>query len=129
MRIQQVLRLLSILSLATSTIAHADELVGEYQAYISEQDLYNSSGARLTAPWQVVRQDRANYHKFGKRDADDQYDDFFASAKNREIVERLIQNGSIDPSAADAILSGGVYINVKIFGNGSVGRSVFVNVK
>jgi len=108
--------------------AHADELIGEYRAYISEQDLYNSSRERLTQPWQIIRQDRANYHKFNIQDADDQFDSFFASAANREIMEKLIQRGSIEPIASKAIVQGYVYIDVKIFGSGGIGKSVSVEV-
>ena len=70
-------------------VANADKLIGEYRAFISESDLYNSAGERLTEPWQVIRQDRANYHQFELRDPEDQYDSFFAVKRNRELLERL----------------------------------------
>lgn len=60
------------------TPAAAQDLIEEYRAYISERDLHNSAGERLTRPWEIIRQDRANYHKFGVPDLDDYYDGFFA---------------------------------------------------
>ena len=37
-------------------------------------------------------------------------DSFFASARNRELAERMIRNGSIEGSAARALLGGDVRI-------------------
>lgn len=115
--------------IASSAPARADELIEEYRAFISENDLYNSSGTRLTKPWEIVRQDRANYHKFGLADAGDYYDSFFSSAKNREIVERMIANGLIDPAAAEGVVSGNVFIRVRVYGVGTVGRSINIVVE
>lgn len=95
--------------------ASADRLVEEYNAYIGEEDLYNSYGERLTAPWQVIRQDRANYHRYGISQPGDEGDSFFASAKNREKAERMIQYGTIERRAARDVLRGGALINVQIF--------------
>ena len=95
--------------------AKADRLVEEYNAYIGEEDLYNSNGEALTEPWQVIRQDRANYHRYGVRQPGDEGDGFFASAKNREQAERMIEYGTIENRAARALLRGGSVINVQIF--------------
>nr|WP_210296904.1 hypothetical protein [Gellertiella hungarica] len=106
--------------------ALADELIGSYRAYIGEDDLYNSSGERLRQPWQVLRQDRANFHKFGIAQRGDEDDDFFASAENRANMEYMVQHGSIARSAAKALVRGGVMVTVEIYGNGDEGD--FVNV-
>lgn len=99
--------------------ALADELIEEYNAYIGQDDLFNSDGMQLTQPWQVIRQDRANYHRFGISQPGDDGDSFFASAKNRERAERMIRNGTITRDARNAILGGDVTINVQIWrGNG-----------
>lgn len=105
-----------------------DHLIEEYRAWIGRQDLVNSRGQRLTQPWQIIRQDRANYHRFGRSDPGDQWDSFFASANNRERMERMLMQGQISPRAARAIVGGGVLINVQIFGRGSVGNSIRVTV-
>lgn len=109
--------------------ANADELIGEYRAFISENDLHNSAGERLTEPWQVIRQDRANYHQFGLRDPEDQYDSFFAVKRNRELLENLIRQGTIDPVASRVIVAGDIYVRIKIYGSGAKGDYVDVFVE
>lgn len=95
--------------------ASADELIESYGAYIGEDDLYNSSNQRLTQPWQVIRQDRANVHRFGIRQRGDEVDGFFGSARNRDLAERMIRSGRIERSAARRLLRGDVYIHVEIW--------------
>lgn len=107
----------------------AQQLIGDYRAYISQNDIFNSSGARLTKPWEVIRQDRANYHRFGVKDQGDQFDSFFSSEENRAIAERLISRGSIDPIAANRIIAGNVTIRVQIFGRPGVGEHLQVRVE
>ncbi|ADZ70005.1 hypothetical protein [Polymorphum gilvum] len=92
-------------------------LLEVYVAFLGPADHYNSRGARLTEPWQIIRQDRANFHRFGIRDPGDQGDRFFASANNRERMERMILNGYIDPSAAWRIVNENVWIRVEIYPN------------
>ncbi|MDW6023203.1 hypothetical protein SAZ10_15705 [Mesorhizobium sp. BAC0120] len=105
---------------------HDNHLIESYVAYISNNDLFNSSGDRLTQPWQIIRQDRANFHRFGLRDPGDESDSFFASAKNRAIMEQMLANGRISPQAALDVIRGGALVLVQIFGSGSIGRCVVV---
>ncbi|TJX19793.1 MAG: hypothetical protein E5W21_34550, partial [Mesorhizobium sp.] len=49
--------------LGTST-ARADDMLGSYVARISERDHHASDGYPLDSAAQMVRQDRANWHKF-----------------------------------------------------------------
>ena len=99
--------------------ARADELLESYSAYIGQDDLYNSSNERLTQPWQVIRQDRANVHRFGIRQPGDDVDSFFASARNRELAERMILNGTIERSAARSLLNGDTRVHVEIWRGGN----------
>lgn len=89
-----------------------------YVARLSAQDHISSNGAKLSDVASILRQDRANYHKFKKRDADDQTDDFFTSAKNRELIESYFNNVySGDPMSAkdkQAILSGTPLVRVSL---------------
>lgn len=118
----------AVLSLVLAIPAAADELVGSYVAYIGRDDLYNSKGARLTEPWQILRQDRANYHRFGVSQPGDEWDPYFGDINNRAIMERMVMNGSIDPVAAANLVNGGATVFVRIYGSGSTGRSVRVTV-
>ena len=97
-------------------------------AYIGPHDLYNSKGARLWEPWQILRQDRANFHRFGLRDGPDQGDRFFGSVDNRAAMERMVMRGRIEPTAAQNVVNGGATVVVKVWGQGGRGESVTVNV-
>ena len=103
-------------------------LLESYTAFIGRDDLYNSSGVRLTQPWAIVRQDRANYNTFGIRQSGDEPDTFFLSPRNRQKLEDMLASGSISRAAASAIVRGNVLIRVDIYGEGDVGRYVDVTV-
>ncbi|MFN0264252.1 hypothetical protein ACKTEK_10285 [Tepidamorphus sp. 3E244] len=95
--------------------ASAQTLLDQYTARLSDQDHYNSNGKRLDTPAQIIRQDRANFHKFGRRDADDTTDQYFSSAKNREWLENML-SGSKPPAAVmDEILNGAPLVQVTIY--------------
>ncbi len=66
---------LVISGLANSS--YANELVDSYVARLSAQDHFNSKGVRLESVAAIIRQDRANYHKFNLRDPEDTYDGVF----------------------------------------------------
>ena len=117
----------AISMMAGATAARADDLIASYSAYIGQDDLYNSNGARLTEPWQVIRQDRANVHKFGIRQPGDESDGFFGSVRNRELAETMIRRGAISADAADLLLNGDVRITVEVW-RGSGGDYLNINV-
>jgi hypothetical protein len=105
-----------------------DRLIGSYTAYIGREDLYASDGVRLTQPWQILRQDRANVHRFGIRHPGDSGDSFFAIANNRATMERMLMQGRISPAAARAIVAGGSMVEVSIYGSGTTGRYLDIQV-
>ncbi|NRP14268.1 hypothetical protein XMM379_000425 [Aliiroseovarius sp. xm-m-379] len=123
------LPIVAVLALTGAVMpAMADELIGAYRAYIGKADLTNDKGARLSEPWQVLRQDRANYHRFGVSQSGDEWDPFFGSIDNRAIMEQMVKNGTIDPKAARNLVQGGATVYVRIYGRGSLGTSVQVSV-
>ena len=77
-----------------------------YKAVISERDLHNSSGANLITLGAVVRQDRANYHKFSRRDAGDEGDTVLSDDQLRIVLERAVDaaypDHDVDPFYWDA---------------------------
>ena len=80
-------------AMAQSSISSGrDHLIESYRAYISQVDIMNSNGDPLTEAWQVIRQDRANYHHFHLMDAGDESDSFFASTANRQRMEAMLEN-------------------------------------
>ncbi|HEY4202601.1 MAG TPA: hypothetical protein VGM83_18780 [Devosiaceae bacterium] len=117
---------LSVPAEAQSSISSAkgDQLIETYTAFIGPKDIVNSNGQKLTQPWQVVRQDRANYHRYGIRDRLDENDTFFSDANNRAALEDMLRHGSISKDAARDLLSGHAVIQVEIYGHGDVGTSV-----
>ena len=124
-----------IASLAAVTLAglgpnmvSAQDLIGSYVAYIGGNDLFNSKGGRLTEPWQILRQDRANVHKFGLVDRGDEGDPFFGDIDNRAAMETMVRQGWIEPGAARAIVNGFTFVQVEIYGQGGRGTSVRVTV-
>jgi hypothetical protein len=117
-----------IVAMCLATPLAAQQLIGQYTAYISNDDLYNSSGARLSEPWQVLRQDRANYHRFGIRQPGDEYDPWFGDIDNRAAMERMVMNGRMDPVARRDLVNGGAVVQVFIYGRNGVGTYVDVTV-
>lgn len=116
---------------AQSTITRdsSAKLIESYRAYIGSDDLYNSKGERLTLPWQIIRQDRANYHAYRRRDRGDQGDSFFSLPSNRQRLEAMLVNGDIADDAANFIVRGNVWIKVDIYGRGDIGEWVDVHVQ
>jgi hypothetical protein len=87
---------LALLLLLAGPTAACD-LRESYIARLGPTDHFNSNGVRLTSAAAIIRQDRANYHQFEKRDPEDEGDRFFASIENRAILERMLENGQSAP--------------------------------
>ncbi len=94
---------------------HAQGLIESYVAFLSEADHFNSNGQRLQSAAAIIRQDRANFHRFGRGDPQDQADSFFASAANREALERMLERGRATPGAISRIVNGTPLIRVDIY--------------
>jgi hypothetical protein len=123
-------RILSALALAAglgASGAAAQEVVASYAAYIGAADLVNSNGQRLSTPAQVLRQDRANYHRFGIAQAGDEWDPLFSAVDNRAAMEAMVSAGGVDPAAAQILANGGGMVVVQILGSGGVGTAVQVS--
>lgn len=78
--------LLILAGLSFATWAHADEGV-YYTTYLSRNDHYNSNGERLRSVGDILRQDRANYHKGRGDRADDDDGGIFATTEGRGRFE------------------------------------------
>jgi hypothetical protein len=97
------------------TLAQAQQLIGSYVALLSERDHFNSNGVRLTSAAAIIRQDRANFHRFGIRDPEDQDDPFFGDQANREALEQMLDRGHADPGVVARIVNDVVLIKVDIY--------------
>ena len=107
------------------TLAQAQQLIGSYVALLSQNDHFNSNGQRLTSAAAIIRQDRANFHRFGIRDAEDQDDTFFADEGNRAALEQMLERGRADPGVLARIVDSTALIKVDIYRDGG---GVFIHV-
>lgn len=104
------------LALATSALAQSQPIDG-YCTQISAHDKYASDGYPLTDAGSILRQDRANFHRFGTSDADDYGDHTFDTVSARERIPAMFDNGNIERGLARQIVRGYPYICVDIYRN------------
>jgi len=112
-----MIRLLLLSFLAFAMPAQAEEYaVGGYAAFIGPEDLRNSKGVRLESAAAILRQDRANVHRFGIRHADDEIDPWFHQPAARAAMAGMLKNGGgIHPAYEKFIRAGGVFVYVTIY--------------
>jgi hypothetical protein len=102
-------------AIGAPTLAQAQQLIGSYVALLSAADHFNSNGQRLTSAAAIIRQDRANFHRFGVRDPQDEGDAFFADEGNRAALEQMLERGRADPGVIARIVNGTPLIRVEIY--------------
>ena len=97
-------------AIVSASSGKTQQLVESYVAFLSEADHFNSNGERLQTAAAIIRQDRANFHRFGRRDQGDESDSFFADAANREALEQMLEHGHASPGVISRIVNGTVLI-------------------
>jgi hypothetical protein len=108
----------AFVALSAASPALADEFLGSYVARISSSDHYASDGYELDTAAQMVRQDRANFHKFGIRDPDDESDPWFRSTASRARFEKMLNKSSAMSGATrNAIANGEPLVEVEVYRN------------
>ena len=119
-------KLFATLVLCLMTLpASADEVMGEYLAWLGPEDIYNSSGVRLTSFGSILAQDRANFHRFGIRHDLDTTDRFFGDRATRSRLPGLYDAGRrVEAYIINDVLSGrGHYVYIQVIGrNGRITR-------
>ncbi|MGA9322164.1 MAG: hypothetical protein WBW06_14020 [Xanthobacteraceae bacterium] len=110
-----VLAIAAAACMCTLAQAQAQQLIGSYVALLSERDHFNSNGQRLESAAAIIRQDRANFHRFGIRDPEDQDDPFFGDEANRAALEQMLERGHADPGVVARIVNGVALIKVDIY--------------
>ncbi|OTE97928.1 hypothetical protein BCS42_11910 [Crenothrix sp. D3] len=90
-------------------------MVDSYTARLSSKDHFNSDGTRLKSVADIIRQDRANYHKFNVRDNDDRGDNFFSDKDNRGRIAAMLEKGTIDNATTESILNSTPVVLVNIY--------------
>lgn len=100
------------LFLTASSALAQDQSIGTYMAYLGPEDLVSSSGLRLESAAAIVAQDRANFHRFGVRHAQDEADPWFESRGHRMAIPDLVD---MSASTASVIVQQGALVAVTVF--------------
>jgi hypothetical protein len=96
------------------SMAQAQQVIASYVARLSAADHFNSNGERLTSAAAIIRQDRANFHRFGVRDPEDESDPFFADQDNRAALEQMLERGRAAPGVIDRVVNGTPLVRVEV---------------
>jgi hypothetical protein len=112
---KKIMLLSGLLSLSPLSYAGLDEPLETYTAQLSANDHINSDGKKLTTVAEIIRQDRANFHKFNLRDVEDGMDSFFEDAKHRERIPSMLKKGHIDKETTKSILNGTPVVTVTVY--------------
>ena len=123
----KLIRLACLAVLLAPAPSQAQSLVESYVARLSPQDHFNSNGQRLTSAAAIIRQDRANFHRFGVRDPEDEPDRFFANGESRAALEAMLQRGSSAQAAINAVVNGTPLVRVNIY-RGARGQAISVEI-
>jgi hypothetical protein len=114
---KKILLYVTLLTLSSFSYAGDEAMITSYAARISANDKVNSEGKHLKSVADIIRQDRANFHKFGTSDAEDQADDFFDDEKNRERIPVMLKKGHIDKKTQNAILNDSPLVVINVYSN------------
>jgi hypothetical protein len=94
--------------------ASAESVICSYVARLSARDHRASDGYALRDVAAIIRQDRANFHKFRIRDEEDEADSFFSSVKNRENLEGMLRRRKLIAGVAAAVINGNPLVQVEV---------------
>ncbi|XDA98040.1 hypothetical protein AB1M95_18390 [Sulfitobacter sp. LCG007] len=121
--------LAALFSCSTAPLAAQEwTQIAYYLAYIGPEDMYNSSGARVDSLGGVLQQDRANFHRFGVRHAQDQGDPIFASREWRAQIPAMVAAGGNDRGDLARMARGGqpFMVNVFVCGYGNAPSVIYL---
>jgi hypothetical protein len=116
---------LAAITSTTPSAADDNDVLASYVARLSANDHLNSRGGKLTTVQQVLHQDRANYHRFGKADPEDESDPLFTTPDDRGYFETL--NSSLSEAARRRIVNGTPLVRVTVFRSGAVNLDFLSN--
>jgi len=113
---------------AAPSSASAETLLYDYYSSLTVTDAFNSRGVPLDDICTIAQQDRANWHRFNRRDSGDSGDAFFSTPERRALFGQVCEAAMpYYANAGDRIRSGtrSFYVYVQVFGaNGVVTRIV-----
>ncbi|THH39185.1 hypothetical protein E4Z66_01855 [Aliishimia ponticola] len=110
------------------TPAAAQQVLATYYAMLADHDLYNSRGQPLGDFCAVLQQDRANFHRFGRRHPSDQFDPIFTSREARARIPSICYMASGDAALPNQLARyGSVFVYVEIIGQNGWPTGVIVH--
>ncbi len=102
----------------TAAPAAAQQYLGSYTARLSRRDHMASDGFPLSTAGQILRQDRANYHRFNRRDPGDMYDPWFTTNEDRARLQSMAdRSGAMSRATRNAIVNGTPEVQVDVYRN------------
>lgn len=109
----------SLVLLGLPNTARAENLLFDYYSLLGPADAYSSSGLPLNDFCAIVQQDRANWHRFNRREQFDSPDPFFTTTERRGMMTgRCDYNRGYYANPGAQIRSGtrSFYVYVRVFG-------------
>lgn len=119
-------RLATVVLLGLPGVGQAEQLMVDYYSLLGPMDAYNSRGQPLNDLCAIAQQDRANWHRFHKREASDGGDMFFHTSDRRSMMTGKCQYDRgyyVNPGQRIRNGTRHFYVYVRVFGsNGYVTR-------
>jgi len=104
------------------------KLLSEYTAELSYQDHFSASGRRLTSVGAILKRDRENFHRYKRKDNLDRWGKFFNDKRDRDALERIVNDGYVDPRARQIILNDYPLVRVRIYNGKNKGDFAIVDI-
>lgn len=121
-----IFKLATALLFCAPAVGRAESLLVEYFTLLGPADAYNSRGLPLDDLCAILQQDRANWHRFQRREEYDEGDLFFDTAERRSQIQGKC---TFDPNyffqPGERIRNGtrSFYVHVRVLGSyGRVSR-------
>ena len=118
--------LVSAVLLGIPTVGKSETLMADYFTLLGPADAQSSRGQPLNDFCAIVQQDRANWHRFKKRESADSGDLFFGSPDKRSMIAGKCEydrNYFANPGTRIRNGTRSFYVYVRVFGNnGQISR-------
>ena len=114
---------LSLLIAAPTAWGFTGDFICSYIAHISPRDKVNSAGKTLIHGYTketaiaILRQDRANYHQFNKRDKFDTADCQMHTVSGRNQFESALRQNTISANGIKMMIDSNPILEIQIYQN------------
>ena len=123
--------------------SHSDKILTSYTAELSYKDHFGANGERLQSVGAIIKRDRENFSNYGdatgkrsnfthkqikKQDRLDTWGKYTTRARDQEALERLVNDGYVNPRDRDIILNDYPLVRVTIYNGHNRGDTVEVKI-